>query len=1158
MSGDYSRKTFDKKKHYSAVQMQQGRVMLDSDWNEQSEILQYRDQTESKDVIGPSGVPKDENGFEITFSSGGNDLIIEPGKIYAEGLLCELEPGKTPVSYFNQPHYPNPDDTYFLSSPPASPPESPPESPPSSPPSEGIAAEIQNGTYLVYLDAWQQEINHLDDPRIKEVALGQADTTTRLKVVWQVKMLPVETEPGEEVSCDMDLDKWQDHISPPSGKLNARTVEKGSKTEPCSLPPSAGYQRLENQLYRIEIHKGGDRNEATYKWSRDNASVQTKITEVDGKVLTVADLGKDEILGFAAGQWVEIIDEEVALNNKTTSLFQIDSVTPETSEITLDDSAAAFQGKKKLKLVRWDQNGTTGDADGIAMASGWQEIEGGIEVQFSNGSYRDGDYWLIPARTATGEIEWPPFEIPNLNPEEQPPRGVQHHFAKLAMLHVEGGEGHIIDCRRKFPPLTNLKAEDIGYDSGYCEIGDATTVQDAIDMLCDVQDLRDHNKYVHGTGVVCGLKVICAPDRANVLVEKGYAIDCEGNAIHVRKSYDKPYGIVDEAREKQLLDETGNCEVSLYLTGASKKGPHLSIEPYEEKDFWDIVLEGTLIKNFYDGCIQNLIDFLKKNFPLKFEDKAPVPLSQRRLTALINLLAQLVNSRSGPYAFLSGQIIKDRDEIDCKDKEAIGQYEDQILWCLYKELKELLDSQTYCAMFDGDTPFPKYEIDPGLETIFGTVGRFHDKVKLHPSGKYAYTSGLDNRLYVYDLEKKEMIQVLHFPSSSNVIIQDFVIHPSGDNLYAVGSLDETDCVFAVADIGGDGEVTWGKTSVKCEEQFRSLAISVDGRIFATQAGNGLYEVKGIGQNNFSVSQLSSFNATGMLIVPGQGNFAYAAQNPTADGVTDAFTEISRYPLDGGESDRTFPFNGSDQRDDIALHNDILYITGHKESDASDHILGGFNISDGNSAFEAINLEDSWMKRISPVDAGEFGQYLLITLADKFKVIRINLEQHYLDKRFRIPTQLFPMGIATYSIPESRERKTKAYVVNTIVNTITDIDLRVAFDEVNRPNFVHEPPSMLASYREGVIEAYSDLFSHFLQYLKDCFTDKFLVDCPECNENDKVYLATVDIRNNRVYHINNFSKREYVKSPELWEYWLSTVPILPVFKEAFKKFAGNIL
>ena len=206
MSGDYSRKTFDKKKHYSAVQLQQGRVMLDSDWNEQSEILQYRDQTESKDVIGPSGVPKDENGFEITLSSGGNDLIIAPGKIYAEGLLCELEPGKTPVSYFNQPHYPNPDDTYFLSSPPDSPPESPPDSPPSSPPSEGIAAEIQNGTYLVYLDAWQQEINHLDDPRIKEVALGQADTTTRLKVVWQVKMLPVETEPAEEVSCDMDLD----------------------------------------------------------------------------------------------------------------------------------------------------------------------------------------------------------------------------------------------------------------------------------------------------------------------------------------------------------------------------------------------------------------------------------------------------------------------------------------------------------------------------------------------------------------------------------------------------------------------------------------------------------------------------------------------------------------------------------------------------------------------------------------------------------------------------------------------------------------------------------------------------------------------------------------------------------------------------------------
>ena len=35
MKGDFSRLTFDPTKHFSGVRMQQGRVQLDADWNEQ-------------------------------------------------------------------------------------------------------------------------------------------------------------------------------------------------------------------------------------------------------------------------------------------------------------------------------------------------------------------------------------------------------------------------------------------------------------------------------------------------------------------------------------------------------------------------------------------------------------------------------------------------------------------------------------------------------------------------------------------------------------------------------------------------------------------------------------------------------------------------------------------------------------------------------------------------------------------------------------------------------------------------------------------------------------------------------------------------------------------------------------------------------------------
>ena len=65
MAGDFSRKLFDKKKHYSGVLAQQGRVQLDADLNEQLDIASYRTQTETVDVIGKLGVPKKGDSFKI-------------------------------------------------------------------------------------------------------------------------------------------------------------------------------------------------------------------------------------------------------------------------------------------------------------------------------------------------------------------------------------------------------------------------------------------------------------------------------------------------------------------------------------------------------------------------------------------------------------------------------------------------------------------------------------------------------------------------------------------------------------------------------------------------------------------------------------------------------------------------------------------------------------------------------------------------------------------------------------------------------------------------------------------------------------------------------------------------------------------------------------
>jgi len=84
MKGDFSRFTFDSDRHYTGVLMQQGRVQLDADWNEQVEINNYQRQMQAHDVIGFCGMPSEAPGFEIIIRQGlrfnGKDQFVYGGK----------------------------------------------------------------------------------------------------------------------------------------------------------------------------------------------------------------------------------------------------------------------------------------------------------------------------------------------------------------------------------------------------------------------------------------------------------------------------------------------------------------------------------------------------------------------------------------------------------------------------------------------------------------------------------------------------------------------------------------------------------------------------------------------------------------------------------------------------------------------------------------------------------------------------------------------------------------------------------------------------------------------------------------------------------------------------------------------------------------------
>src|SRR6266511_5931767 len=111
MKGDFTRTTFGRSKHYRGVVMQQGRVQLDADWNENLAIGSHVLQTLTRDVIGECGVPIHVDAFKIDVPS-----LIDPakldfkilagpqgkGRMYVNGLLIEIEDDTT---YLTQPDW---------------------------------------------------------------------------------------------------------------------------------------------------------------------------------------------------------------------------------------------------------------------------------------------------------------------------------------------------------------------------------------------------------------------------------------------------------------------------------------------------------------------------------------------------------------------------------------------------------------------------------------------------------------------------------------------------------------------------------------------------------------------------------------------------------------------------------------------------------------------------------------------------------------------------------------------------------------------------------------------------------------------------------------------------------------------------------------------
>lgn len=513
MSGDFSRDTFRPGGNRTFVRMQQGRLLTDADWNEQGDILSEALRETTSDVVGQSGFPEDNPGFALVAAGAGNGIAIMPGEAYVDGIRVatpamrlgltrssganantkwQLDRGPRVAvgDLVNLPGQPSvrvsqlfPDvngkqifqcsaalsannsievqRSFSVDSQPFLPPPPPPQLP------------TQAGDYVAYLDVWERPIGAIEDPLIRETAFGGPDTAMRDQLVWQVRFAKhadlvaagALTLPATCKSFGPDWTPLGTATAP--GAMAARAEAASAATNPCVLPAMGGYRAMTNALYRVEVHNGGRTadNAVTIKWSRDNGIHRTSYGQIDNGAILVDSLGRDDESALKTNDWVEIIDEARRLtgrpgffgqikevNGNRVSLLHLldpDTLAPLVANSLPDTAKLPPQGQ----LRRWE-----GGQPQKVTANSWIKLENGVEVQFAPGRYSTQDYWTIPARTVTANIEWPRDPAVAGAPAFVPAMGVRHHYCVLAIATLGGGGAwQLTDCRSLFSPLTRIR-----------------------------------------------------------------------------------------------------------------------------------------------------------------------------------------------------------------------------------------------------------------------------------------------------------------------------------------------------------------------------------------------------------------------------------------------------------------------------------------------------------------------------------------------------------------------------------------------------------------------------------------------------------------------------------------------------------------------------
>jgi Family of unknown function (DUF6519)/Right handed beta helix region len=530
-NGDITRLLIQPRKHYVGARMQQGRVVLDSDFNEEAALVDEERRRALLDIVGPTGSP--DQGFAadlemddevtvqpVSFNGGApvNTLNyrLRPGTMYVGGLRFEQEERTLGGKAGGDPVVFQRDFLQMLG----------PDAP---------QTAAGKHTQLTYLHAWEQSVSATEDEEIRERALGLLDTSTRVRRMARVEVREVVNaadcedawaEARQQIESEFGATfdaAGHELLSPARLRVTFVAGEAQDTCSPCAANNVGRYLGANNQAIRIML-AGANR----YVWAFDNAAplYRVEVGPAAGGLAPVRMITepRDESRWPLTNTVVEFLPWSALLDNNEKVATEVgvflrvaDGFDPDVDSFQID---AADLPKLGALVQKWDAAHpdiawlpNTNDPDGrFLFMRVWHRLDAdkdsvlldtaagpnnhtllrrlGLLPEFTGGG-RAGDFWVVTVRPNT------PQQVTPWNLTQGggvPPHGPRHLFAPLSLITfrqpVAGEHANtevvdsIQDCRRLFRPLVDRSGcctYTVG--DGVDSQGDYLSIQAAIDNL---------------------------------------------------------------------------------------------------------------------------------------------------------------------------------------------------------------------------------------------------------------------------------------------------------------------------------------------------------------------------------------------------------------------------------------------------------------------------------------------------------------------------------------------------------------------------------------------------------------------------------------------------------------------------------------------------